>query len=298
LNSVYELKDMKSIGSTIRNLFNVMRLNKIRSVAQTLRSQLQAGSDGYLQAQFNLLPLLSDIAGTFQAIHRAKERIDDLLRYAQTDQVGHWSTSFDEYPNVDDSSDAYFPLRQPTEMSSAFLQYTAAYISRQVVNEPSRFHAEMNFRYYLSSYEVRNAELLGLLDALGVNANPRIIWNAIPWSFVVDWVLGVGRYLEDNGTTLNLDPLIHVRDYMWSIRRQRTIYTQRNAVPVADAANAKTTSIAMPATVESSYRRNRGQEWQSNSLTASGLSPTEISLGFALLIPRKWKAPRRPPWSR
>jgi hypothetical protein len=298
LNSVYELKDMKSIASTIRNMFNVMRLIKIRNVAQTLRRQLQAGSDGYLQAQFNLLPLLSDIAGVFQAIHRTKDRIDELLRYAQTNRVGHWSTTFDEYPNVNDTSDAYYPLAQPAEMSGAFVQYTAAYLSRQVINEPSTFHAEMNYRYYLSSYEVRNAELLGLLDALGVNANPRIIWNAIPWSFVVDWVLGVGRYLEDNGTTLNLDPLIHVRDYMWSIKRKRTIYVQRNAVSINPSSGAKTATIAMPATIETAYRRNRGQDWQSNSLTASGLSLSELSLGFALLVPRRWKAPRHPPWSR
>jgi hypothetical protein len=297
LNSVYELKDMKSVPNTLHNIWNLMRGSKIRNVFQTLKQQLQGTSDGYLQAQFNLLPLLSDIAGIQQAIHRTKDKIDRILRDAQTNRVGHWSTDIDEYPDITDSSVAYYPLKQPDEMSSAFIQYTAAYLSRQVVNEPSRFHAEMAYRYTLSAYEVENAQLLGLLDAIGVNLNPRIIWNAIPWSFVIDWVLGVGRYLEDHGTTLNLDPLVIIRGYMWSLRRRRVVYTQRNAVSILPSSNALNTSIAMPAVNESSYRRHL-EDWSSNSLTASGLSLTEISLGAALLVPRKWKAPRRPPWSK
>ncbi len=38
--------------------------------------------------------------------------------------------------------------------------------------------------------------ILGLLDGLGVELNPRIIWDAIPFSFVVDWFLGIGGMLE------------------------------------------------------------------------------------------------------
>jgi hypothetical protein len=37
----------------------------------------------------------------------------------------------------------------------------------------------------------------GVLDALGVELNPRIIWDAIPFSFVVDNFLSVGKWLEN-----------------------------------------------------------------------------------------------------
>jgi hypothetical protein len=36
----------------------------------------------------------------------------------------------------------------------------------------------------------------GMLDTLGFEANPRIIWEAIPFSFVVDWFVQVGAFLE------------------------------------------------------------------------------------------------------
>jgi len=37
--------------------------------------------------------------------------------------------------------------------------------------------------------------LRGLLDSMGFELNPRIIWDAIPFSFVIDWFFGVGSWL-------------------------------------------------------------------------------------------------------
>ena len=36
----------------------------------------------------------------------------------------------------------------------------------------------------------------GYLDSLGFELNPRIIWDAIPFSFVIDWFFGVGNWLN------------------------------------------------------------------------------------------------------
>lgn len=38
--------------------------------------------------------------------------------------------------------------------------------------------------------------LRGLLDTLGFQLNPRIIWDALPFTFVIDWFFGVGNWLE------------------------------------------------------------------------------------------------------
>lgn len=38
--------------------------------------------------------------------------------------------------------------------------------------------------------------LRGLLDSMGFELNPRIIWDAIPFSFVIDWFFGVGSWLS------------------------------------------------------------------------------------------------------
>lgn len=38
--------------------------------------------------------------------------------------------------------------------------------------------------------------LRGLLDSMGFELNPRIIWDAIPFSFVIDWFFNVGGFLS------------------------------------------------------------------------------------------------------
>lgn len=56
--------------------------------------------------------------------------------------------------------------------------------------------------------------LRGLLDTLGFQLNPRIIWDEIPFSFVVDWFFGVGAWLENFSIdTLEL-PIKYVDSYL------------------------------------------------------------------------------------
>jgi len=56
--------------------------------------------------------------------------------------------------------------------------------------------------------------LRGLLDTLGVQLNPRIIWDAFPFTFVIDWFFGVGNWLEHFSVdTLEL-PIKYVDSYL------------------------------------------------------------------------------------
>lgn len=53
-----------------------------------------------------------------------------------------------------------------------------------------------------------------LLDSMGFELNPRIIWDAIPFSFVVDWFFGVGSFLDRfRVDTLEL-PIVLVDSYV------------------------------------------------------------------------------------
>jgi hypothetical protein len=41
-----------------------------------------------------------------------------------------------------------------------------------------------------------NKSLRGFLDTLGVELNAKIIWDAIPFTFVIDWFFGIGGFLD------------------------------------------------------------------------------------------------------
>lgn len=63
---------------------------------------------------------------------------------------------------------------------------------------------------------------LGLaMDKLGLNANPAIIWDLIPFSFVVDYFVRIGDWLERFKRS-NLNLTFGVLDSCYSVRRQVT----------------------------------------------------------------------------
>jgi hypothetical protein len=55
----------------------------------------------------------------------------------------------------------------------------------------------LKFRYLpLPVMTNTELEIRGLLDTLGFELNPRIIWDALPFTFVIDWFFGVGAWLQ------------------------------------------------------------------------------------------------------
>lgn len=282
INSLIELKDFKSLPSTIKKIeTGLYRI--YNGVYDRLRFILKSSADGYLQAKFNILPLLSDISGIHAALSSAEKRINALIAGAGKPRTGHWSTTITEYSAVgsSQSSDPFDPV-----YGKGSLSYYV--IRRNVVTEPTTFHVEMQYNYLFSAYQTVHAQLLGHLDAFGVNLNPAIIWNAIPWSFVVDWVVGVGRWL-DGLKVHNLEPRVNIRRYCWSVKRERRISTWREHRPLYPGNpiySVPVQTAPCPLVLERSYRRAIGLP-STSSMTSSGLNPNEVSLGAALVISRR-----------
>jgi len=159
----------------------------------------------------------------------------------------------------------------------------------RVVNEQAtKFHAELQFNYIYTGYQLEHARVLSLLDAVGVNLNPAIIWNAIPWSFVVDWVFGVSRWLNEQRIGL-MEPKVNILQYLWSVKRDRTIYlssTVKCPSVFGTGLTFPASSITHPEVRETAYRRVAGLP-SASSIQSSGLSLREFSLGAALGITRR-----------
>jgi hypothetical protein len=227
VNSLIELKDFKTLPhsySTFKKaVSNVTALfTESRRRYASLRTILKGPADGWLQSKFNVLPLLSDITGVRTALSQLERRLNDLVTRSGRVQRRHFTFSWDEFGGVKEweISPAYWPVRIQDGCHNQVVQY---YLRRLPVYDPSVYHAQIEYNYNFTQYQLEHARVLALLDYLGVNFDPSIIWNAIPWSFVVDWVLSVGRYLE-NFKVLNMAPKINILRYMWSVKRRRTVF--------------------------------------------------------------------------
>lgn len=256
-----------------------------RRAGRTLRELTGAASasaaDGYLQYAFNFRPLLSDIRGVFSALSRFERHINDLVTRSGRVQVRHYSTGLNEFTDWTDSSDLY--ITAPTFQLDPACLYV---MKRSAVHSVSKFHVQVEFNYNFTEYQREHARLLGLLDAFGVNLNPSIIWNAIPYSFLVDWVVGVSRFL-DQFKIENMKPKINILRSLWSIKRERTTTVTRGisghiAYPfVADLSQRPCAQVH-----ETAYRRQVGTVSEAQ-IQLSGLSSNEVSLGAALILSRR-----------
>jgi hypothetical protein len=56
--------------------------------------------------------------------------------------------------------------------------------------------------------------LRAYLDALGFELNPRISWDALPFTFVLDWFFGIGSWLERHKYDTLEIPIVYVDSYV------------------------------------------------------------------------------------
>jgi len=295
INSVIELKDFKSLPTTIRSIDQFIGKigTNFRSTSKTLRRALQMTADGYLQTEFNILPLLSDIAGIRAAISKTVANINSLVSGQGQRQRRHYRRLLTVTNPLVYSKTFYSPpITYGSYPYGADVKLSvSSNATRRVYTDVAIFHAEIEYNYNFTQYQIEHAQLLGFLDALGVNLNPAIIWNAIPWSFVVDWVFGVSQWLN-NRKQLNMEPVVNIHNYLWSVTyRRRILVSRRLERPTRFQEFGPSDSvigpeIPLPVVTESAYRR-QVELPTVGSILSSGLSLKEFSLGAALVIARR-----------
>lgn len=275
LNSIYELKDFKSLPMTIRRVRHFLEFRKgkfsLLSLArkfprQTLKDAIRLSADVYLQKEFNIGPLLSDIAGVRTAISDVRQELARVLKNASRPIHSHWSCDIEAYRNVNETSSGTLT----TPFVSKGISYT-----RSVYYDVKKFNVTLDYSYTLPPGVSQDSLLPALLDRFGVNLNPAIIWNAIPWSFVVDWVVNVSSWLSQFKVR-NIEPQLIIRGCCSSVKVSRT--TVVSGVCFSRA-------VVSATLWEESYERVPITVSR-NSLLASGLSSHELSLLAALFAGR------------
>ena len=281
VNSILELKDFKSLPATISNMGRFVRNGR-----KTLREILRHGSDAYLQQQFNIKPLLSDIQGIYNSLANTERRINDFITRQGRVRRKHYAFAFTEFePYISHTNTAKLISYPSTTGPINFNASSTA--TRVVFTDPTWFHFEIEYNYNYTRFQLEHARVLAYLDAFGVNNILGIVWNALPWSFVIDWVLGVSRLLDDLDPS-NMDPVVNIRKCLWSVTRRRQILVNQKFVSFPDGPTCYTSA---PLVVEKAYKR-RSFVPTSGSITSSGLNLKEFSLGAALVSSRRRRRTR------
>jgi len=280
INFLIELKDVKSLIHTVRRLKELQKALKfflqrkklgIKGNPSLKRIARAAAADDYLQKEFNIQPFLRDVAQLYGPLQSLVFKISEILKREGLDQHRHFSVPLGD-PYTDTSDSVFLAALDNNIDGQIEARRTVSY------NE-AKFHATLSYDFSLTELERKSAYARGLLDKFGVNFNPVIIWNAIPWTFVVDWILGVNQFLS-NFSVRNIEPRCNIHTYCYSAQIDRTIET---SLVFSGGYYQKPNTVLLARIREKAYKRYvPGSFDLSSSFRTSGLSPKEFSLAGAL----------------
>ena len=244
-------------------------------------------AEGHLEWSFNIKPLMSDVRGFYRSYSKFASDLGKGVNIRSGFRTSHYTTSWNEYDD-DDSGFSGTVERQYESDPYSFRHYLST--RRKVTYFPSIFNAQLQYNANYTAFQAQYPELLAFLDRIGVVFNPRIIWDALPWTFVIDWFADVGEFFDKMKVT-HMEPDINIVQFSWSISRERLIECSfhdffgnsldRNA-NVRPAAYYKYPTIR-----ETAYRRQVG-------MPGVGVLPffkvpgfNQVTLGVALAITAK-----------
>lgn len=164
-------------------------------------------SSGVLIYNYGIKPLFQDIAALSRVYSHSSRQLERLVAGQKTVH----KSNFRRKLNVSDSS-----IKDGVAWAGGGQgEYRA---TRDYVSTTAMYHAMMQYSYHIPHLSPGVLKTFAFLDAIGVNANPEIIWDGIPYSFVVDWVFGVSDFLKAYGSR-NIDPTVTIHGAVHSMKR-------------------------------------------------------------------------------
>lgn len=297
VNSLIELKDLKSLARSAtktlllaksvltrtghtRSLKDAYKVS-FRDIKGKSRRFLRGVSEYYLQYAFGILPLVSDICAIYRTVQLAEKRMNRLVANSAKTHVRHYTVMLDEYS----PSDEFYVYPLNSVYNYTYPRVVGLNGARRIVTpESSKFHLQIEYNYNYTQYQIEHARLNAFLDSAGILSIPSIVWNAIPWSFVVDWVAGIDQFIAQTSWAASR-PVINIHRALWSIKRSRRVTCSRD-VAYNSLGLPQQISLPVSASKETSFRRTLWMPTDS-SVILSGLNSNEFSLGAALVFSRR-----------
>lgn len=183
-NFIIELREFK-------DLFKVFSRHK---------SLLTNAANANLNYQFGWRPFINDIRKMVKGIGAFESRLAKFIQSAGWQQVRRYSHA----------------LEVPSYTTDWVI--SGPHKTRTIVTvSEAKASCKLTYQYNLPSYSYSELRVRALLDTLGLNLNPSTIWNAIPWSWLVDWFVNAGDFVKRFDTAY-IEPDLQIMACLYSIK--------------------------------------------------------------------------------
>jgi hypothetical protein len=204
VNFILELKDLKPL------------LKKYHTKRSFFRSFLQYFNEGitiegilaligsqYLEVKFGIEPFFQDLSTILDKLNTFDERFENYLSHRGKDL----------HRNLI-SGGGILSLPGPKTGKCVIEGVDVAYrVEYNFVPHQTYCRSSLYYSWTCPELACFRGRLRARLDDLGVRLDPQVVWNAIPFSFVVDWFYNVGDWL---GTFRieNFDVDVTIKDFL------------------------------------------------------------------------------------
>lgn len=237
-NFAWELPSVRDLWPSFRDLFVAKGgKHQLRSW-RDIKRNIKTDSSAYLAYQFGVLPLIGDLIHVYNRLTTLSDHIAWLRKNSG------------QLTKVEYKAGLPLPTASilPSRPSSA--PTGAGGYWRSVPELRAGFKAWATITYDVSALTDLELSIKTLKRAFGLNNPAAIIWEAIPYSFVVDWISNVGDLvgrlespiklpctIEDCGYGVWVESTIEDYYTTWGktsmIRRTRTRgYSRRLGLPI------------------------------------------------------------------
>lgn len=269
LNFLYELKDFKGLLRVVGQPKKFFRFFTKQNVS--LERGLQLVGELHLQWCFAIAPLITDLGQLYDRILNHVEMIKNFVTAGKGDN-GRGTRRRYIYRYKGDPEAG----NQVVSLNPIFGggDYKLRIKFTSIAEKPNYDSGGVVFTYACPKLNGYWKWMQAKLDVFGINLNAQTAWNALPFSFVVDWFVDVGQFLRSRRS--DSFSAISVRIHDFYITRRRAL-TQELWL-VSPNGDEKLVSIS-----ESSfYERFQTVPRNYQNLKLPEFSVTKVLLGLSL----------------
>lgn len=263
------LKELTDIRSLFRHLWSLLKRfwdvlgDAIKG--KTLRQILKTGSSDYLATIFGWVPFYQDVLKMYAISQELPTKVVDFLEKSGRRKTYHYRKSLhpDTFGTWEPTNHriALSSEDDPYEWMAPFFEEITFWV-HQTRQRELRYQATMDYTYTIKNKSGLTS-FLAEMDAWGINWSPSDIWEVIPFSFVIDYVINVGKLLE-RFDTQNVPIQLHVHDFCRSVRGSTSCSYQLSAIekiilPGGIEADLNDWTLTLGQTV---YRKNHRRYWR------------------------------------
>jgi hypothetical protein len=183
-NDVLELRQIVDLAKPFGT-----RARRLDGERPTWRDYVAGNSNSYLWKRFGVDPLLNSVVEVTKLMRKMASTISDIRKRANRLQTRHYARPIDlNSTNLPSDGDVY------TEQVGNFRE-TRLFRECRWVHKPI-YHATLKFKYDVSRLTDAELGVRAWMEASGLDNPIGVLWNAIPYSFVVDWFVNIGDWAE------------------------------------------------------------------------------------------------------